>query len=124
MIFAPALRNRTFVAPRHFDRGFERFVNDAFVGAHRAPDVQEEERSWTLSLDVPGISREQLNIGIEGALVRIETVAEAARTFKAAYRLPQDIDASASEARLEHGVLTLKLGKLAPESKTVQLAIQ
>lgn len=124
MFFAPALRNRAFVAPRHFDRNFERFVNDAFVGARRSLDVQEDDKGWTLRLDVPGIAREQLSIGIEGAVVRIETQAEAARQYKAAYELPQDIDVAASEAKLENGVLTLKLAKLAPVNKTVALTIQ
>lgn len=124
MFFAPALRNRAFVAPRHFDRNFERFVNDAFVGARRSLDVQEDDKGWTLRLDVPGIAREQLSIGIEGAVVRIETQAEAARQYKAAYELPQDIDVAASEAKLENGVLTLKLAKLAPVNKTVALTVQ
>lgn len=124
MFFAPALRNRAFVAPRHFDRHFERFVNDAFVGARRSLDVQEDDKGWTLRLDVPGIAREQLSIGIEGAVVRIETQAEAARQYKAAYELPQDIDVAASEAKLENGVLTLKLAKLAPVNKTVALTVQ
>ena len=124
MFFAPALRSRAFVAPRHFDRNFERFVNDAFVGARRNVDVQEDEKGWTLRLDVPGIAREQLSIGIEGAVVRIETLDEAARQYKAAYELPQDIDAAASEAKLEHGVLTLKLARMAPVNKVVALTVQ
>jgi HSP20 family protein len=37
--------------------------------------------------------------------------------------LPQDIDVSASEAKLENGVLTLKLGKLVPVSQASQLQI-
>lgn len=124
MFFAPALRSRAFVAPRAFDRHVERFVNEAFAGARRSLDVQEDEQGWTLRLDVPGVAREQLSIGIEGAVVRIETQAEAPRSFKAAYQLPQDIDTTTSEAKLENGVLTLKLGKLAPVSKVVPLAVQ
>lgn len=124
MFFAPALRSRAFVAPRSFDRNFERFVNEAFVGARRSLDVQEDDKGWTLSLDVPGIAREQLNIGIEGAVVRIETLADAARQYKAAYELPQEIDAAASQARLENGVLVLTLARLAPVNKTVSLTIQ
>lgn len=124
MFFAPALRSRAFVSPRAFDRSFERFVNEAFVGARGALDVQEDDKAWTLRLDVPGIAREQLSIGIEGAVVRIETQAEAPRQYKAAYQLPLDIDAAASEAKLENGVLTLKLAKLAPVSKVVALNVQ
>ena len=52
------------------------------------------------------MAREQLTIGIEGQVVRIETQADAARQYKAAYELPQDIDAAASAAKLENGVLT------------------
>ena len=45
------------------------------------------------------------------------------RQYKAACELPQDIDVAKSEARLENGVLTLKLVKGQPESKAVKLAI-
>ena len=122
MFFAPTLRTARF-APRSYDRAFERFVNDAFAGNRRSPLVEQDDKSWTLSLDVPGLSREDLSIGIEGAVVRIDSKAEAKRQFKAAYELPQDIDAAASEARLENGVLTLKLGKLVPVSQATQLRI-
>lgn len=123
MFFAPALRSRAFVSPRAFDRNFERFVNDTFDSARRSLNVEQDDKAWTLRLDVPGVAREDLQIGIEGAVVRIETRAEAPRQFKAAYELPQDIDAAASEAKLENGVLTLRLAKLEPISKVVNLAI-
>ena len=122
MIFVPAVRSRTFV-PRSHDRSLERLVGEAFAGARRSLDVEQDDKSWTLSLDVPGLSRDDLAIGIEGAVVRIESKAEARRQFKAAYEMPLDIDVAASEAKLENGVLTLKLGKLLPVSKVAQLAI-
>ena len=56
-------------------------------------------------------------------MVRIESKPEAKRQIKAAYELPQDIDGAASEAKLENGVLSLKLGKLIPVSNVAQLAI-
>jgi len=58
-----------------------------------------------------------------GNIIRIETLPEAKRQYKTAYELPQDIDVSASEAKLENGVLTLKLVKVQPADKTVKLAI-
>jgi len=122
MFFAPAIRTARF-APRSFDRSLERFFNDAFTGAQRSVNVEQDEKSWTLTLDVPGLSRDDLTIGIEGAVVRIESKAEAKRQIKAAYELPQEIDAAASEAKLENGVLTLKLGKRVPVSNVAQLAI-
>jgi HSP20 family protein len=122
MFFAPAVRTTRFI-PRSYDRSLERFVSEAFSGAQRSLSVEQDDKAWTLSLDVPGLAREDLTIGIEGAVVRIETKAEAKRQVKAAYELPQDIDVAASEAKLENGVLTLKLGKRVPVSNVAQLAI-
>ncbi len=122
MFFAPAIRTARYV-PRSHDRSLERFVNDAFSAASRSLNVEQDEKTWTMTLDVPGLSREDLTVGIEGTVVRIESKAEAKRQFKAAYELPQDIDAAASEAKLENGVLTLKLGKLVPVSNVAHLSI-
>ena len=123
MFFAPAVRTARFV-PRSFDRSFERFVNDAFSNVpQRSLSIAQDDTSWTLSLDVPGLSRDDLSIGIEGAVVRIESKADAKRQLKAAYELPQDIDTATSEAKLENGVLTLKLGKRAPASNVHALTI-
>ena len=123
MFFAPEFRTAHFV-PRASDRNFERFVNGALLsGPQSAPDVEQDEKSWTLSLDVPGVSRDELSIGIEGVFVRIESKPEAKRRVKKVYELPQEIDAAASEAKLENGVLTLKLGKLVPINRVHQLSI-
>jgi len=124
MFFAPTVRTRSY-SPRAFDRSFERFFNDAFAyaPAARSLKLEQDDKSWTLSLDVPGLSREDLSIGIEGAVVRIESKAEAKRQYKASYELPLEIDAATSEAKLENGVLTLKLGKKVPVSNVAQLAI-
>lgn len=122
MFFAPALGTTRYV-PRAFDRSLERFVNDAFAGAHRSLHIEQDDKSWTLRLDVPGLSREELTVGIEAAVVRIESKADAKRQLKAAYELPQDIDAATSQARLENGVLTLQLGKLLPVNNATQLSI-
>ncbi|MCW5650198.1 MAG: Hsp20/alpha crystallin family protein [Ramlibacter sp.] len=124
MFFAPIVRTRS-AAPafRSFDRSFERFINEALVTPQRQVNVEQDDKAWTVTLDVPGLARDDLSIGIEGPVVRIESRAEAKRQIKAAYELPQDIDASASSAKLENGVLILTLAKLAPASKVTPLAI-
>jgi HSP20 family protein len=126
MFFAPVLRTRA-VSPafRSFDRSFERFVNDAFFSdAARGFNVEQDDKAWTVSLDMPGVARDDLAVTIEGSIVRIETKAEARRQFKAAYELPQDIDAGASGAKLENGVLTLTLAKQVPVSNARQIEIK
>ncbi len=90
----------------------------------RGFDVQQDDKAWTVTLDVPGVGREDLAINIEGSIVRIETGAQAKRAFKAAYELPQDIDADASAAKLENGVLTLTLAKKVPVSTARQIEVK
>jgi len=124
MFFATAASpvRRPVYAPS--GRTMERFLQDALVSARdQACAYTQDDTSFTLSLDMPGISKEQLGITIEGAVVRIQTKQEASRTYRAAYELPQDVDANASEARLEHGVLTLKLAKKIPVSTATELPV-
>jgi HSP20 family protein len=126
MFFAPVVRTRAMSpAFRSFDRSFERFVNDAFfTNATRGFNVEQDDKAWTVTLDMPGVAREDLSINIEGSIVRIETGAQAKRAFKAAFELPQDIDAETSAAKLENGVLTLTLAKKAPASSARQIEIK
>jgi HSP20 family molecular chaperone IbpA len=128
MFFAtsqPAVR-RSAYAPAM--RSLDRFLDQALAApaatanAGRAA-IQADEQSWTLSVDVPGVTREQLTIGIEGPVVRIEALADAPRPYKQAYELPQDIDATASTAKLENGVLTLTLAKKQPVSNVTKITI-
>jgi len=126
MFFAPVVRTRAASpAFRSFDRSFERFVNDAFYGtATTGVNVEQDDKAWTVTLDLPGVAREDLAINIEGAVARIETKQEAKRQFKAAYELPQDIDAEATTAKLENGVLTLSLAKKQPVSNVRQIEVE
>ncbi|MEO8856880.1 MAG: Hsp20/alpha crystallin family protein [Burkholderiaceae bacterium] len=117
---APALGYRQGYAPT--GRSLERFLNQA-VQTGRNVGVEQDDKSVTLTFDVPGITREQLSIGIEGNVVRLQTKEDAKRQYKAAYELAADIDAATSEAKLENGVLTLKLAKVVPVSKVTELTI-
>lgn len=125
MFFAPALRTRAYVPARSFDRSFERFLADAFfTPAASGVKVQQNDEAWTVTLDVPGISREQLTIDVDGAVVRVQTVQDAPRQYKAAYELPANIDAEATSAKLENGVLTLTLGKKKPVVTARQIEVK
>jgi HSP20 family protein len=120
MFYAPALRTRAYVPARGYDRSFERFLNDSVQGLK----FEQTDEAWTVALDVPGVTREQLTIDVDGAVVRIQTVADAPRKVKAAYELPADIDAEATSAKLENGVLTLTLGKKKPVVTSRQIEVK
>ena len=107
----------------------EKFLNDTFSSlsdtvASRSASVEDLENAYSLQLDVPGLAKEQLDIGIEGDVVRVSSKADAARSVKAAWRFPLEIDAANSTAKLENGVLTLTLGKKIPVSNVAPLTIQ
>jgi HSP20 family protein len=119
MLFAPALHTH-----RAFDRSFERFLTDSvFQPVAHAAKVEQNEQAWTLSLDVPGVTREQLAIDVDGAVVSVKTVEGAPRQYRAAYEFPAEIDAEATSAKLENGVLTLTVGKKKPVVTTRQIAV-
>jgi HSP20 family molecular chaperone IbpA len=116
MFFAPALRSNAVMTPNRTgsDFGLERFMRDTFGGMLPAfHDVEEDDQSWTVQIDVPGVPREQLRVQISGTTLEVETDKECKRQLRAVYELPADIDAERTEARLQDGVLTLKLAKAA-----------
>ena len=106
-------------------RTLERFMDEALrVNTKQAVAYTQDETSFTLTLDMPGIAKDQVSIAIEGAVVRISSKEGAPRRYNAAYELPLEIDTATSEAKLEHGVLTLKLVKKVPVSNAAELQIQ
>ena len=127
MLFSPMMTRRAACAPRPADMALQRFLLDALPAApaSRAPDytVAQNDQATTLQLDVPGLAREQLQITIEGAQVQVKNTEGAPRLVNRAWELPTAIDAAASTARLENGVLTLVLAKQPPVSKAVELTV-
>ncbi|MBV2218791.1 MAG: Hsp20/alpha crystallin family protein, partial [Diaphorobacter sp.] len=78
MIFAPVIRHATYVAPRVGDAALQRFLHHITAPAAAPHDaratgvnVQQDDKAITVQLDVPGLSREQLAVTIEGNQVRV-----------------------------------------------------
>lgn len=125
MFFATATPTdfqRQFFVPAA--RSLERWLDATQSVNHPTPcSVSQDDSSYTLTLDVPGVARDQLSIGIEGNVVRIESQPGAPRQYQQVCELPQDIDVASSDAKLENGVLTLKLVKLVSVSKATKLTV-
>ena len=130
MIFAPVIRRAAYAnAPRSADLALQRFLMGALETPARASTstagciVTQDDKATTLQLDVPGLAREQLQISIEGNVVKLQSVAGAPRQVQRAWELADEIDATASTAKLENGVLTLTLARMVPTEKSVQLVV-
>lgn len=129
MIFAPVIRRAAYAqVPRSADLALQRFLMGTLAQPTAARSagcaVTQDEKATTLQLDVPGLSREQLQISIDGNVVRLQSVEGAPRQVQRAWELAAEIDAAHSTAKLENGVLTLTLAKVEPASKATTLSIQ
>ena len=85
--------------------------------------LQEDDKTYSFSLDLPGVAKEHLRIQIEDTVLRVETLEGAPRSYRAVYEFAQEIDGASSQARMEHGVLQLSLTKKLPVNKATELSI-
>lgn len=109
------------------DASLQRFMQAATSAAQQLNgdfQVTQSDEATVLSIDVPGLSREQLQLRIEDHMVHLHSVEGAPRQVRRSWELPHEIDAAASSAKLDLGVLTLTLQRRKPIDKTVTLNIQ
>ena len=105
--------------------GLERFLQEVARPQHTPPtQFEQDENQYRLSMDMPGVSRDQLVVQIEAQMVQINTTAEAKRNYKAQFELPMPVDAASSTAKLENGILNLVLVKKLPQSNAQALPVQ
>jgi HSP20 family molecular chaperone IbpA len=120
----PTLRRALYANAGAASRPGVNWFESSTARPGQAATVVQDEVSYTLSFDVPGVTREQLSVGIDENVVRLTTVEDAPRQYRFAFELPQAIDPTQSAAKLELGVLTLKLAKVVPVNRVAELVIQ
>lgn len=96
-------------------------------------DVAEKNGAYTITAELPGVKKEDIQVTIDGAEVTLaaevkrekevthdERVLHAERTFgkvSRSFSLPQEVDEAKAEARFRDGVLELTLPKKAAETR-------
>ena len=102
-------------------------------------DVKETDKDFTVQADMPGVSKEDIHVSVEGSIVtlRAEIRQEDRQTegekvlrteryhgeVSRSFQLPADIDEANAKARYDNGVLCLTLPKKvsnAPQRLTVE----
>ena len=120
---------RGFFRPVRMDRDMPQFKMD----------VKEDDKSYTVHADLPGVKKEDIHITIEGNTVSIsaesrseteqkegEKVLKRERTYGKVMRsfsLASDVDEATASAKYNEGVLELVLPKKAA-SASKRLAVQ
>lgn len=90
-------------------------------------DVSEDEKSYVVKADIPGMSKDDIKVEIEGSQISISAETKRAKEEKQGnvvirserylgtqyrrFSLGNEIDASKAEAKYENGVLQLSLPK-------------
>ena len=118
---------------RYHDRVFRTaYVPTATRRAAAVPavDVRETESEFAISIEVPGISRENISVEIDRNELTVRGERKVAEdesqsdrrverfrgSFSRSFSLPEIADADSIEATLHDGVLELKVPKRAPKS--------
>ncbi len=102
-------------------------------------DVTEDDKSYTVHAEVPGVAKDDIHVTIEGNQVTLgaevkrekdvkdgERVLRSERYYGSVFRsftLPVEVDESSSQAKYDKGVLELKLAKK-PASAGKRLSVQ
>jgi HSP20 family protein len=133
---------------RDLDALFGRFFSEApqnLSGMGPAADGVKDQDGWRLSLALPGVAPEHIDVEVTGRTVRVraerarETQGEAYLTelpygrFEREFTLPDEIDAEGVRASYRYGMLELmlplkegakprKIAVTAPETKQLQAA--
>ena len=131
MFLVPVSRRGSDLS-RLFDETFDRiFQTTGMTGpvdaTSPALDVSETDRGWTVQMDLPGVSKEDVKVSIEGRLISIEAslrrteaqeegrrvlVRERQATrYARSLTLPAEIDQASSSAKMDNGVLELNLAR-------------
>jgi HSP20 family molecular chaperone IbpA len=83
----------------------------AFMGTQPANftgDVQKTEDGWNVEIPVPGYKPDQIDVTVEDRVLTVTGKTER-RSFQRSILLPEEVNAEAIEAKVEHGMLTLAL---------------
>lgn len=87
--------------------------------------VTENEDHFSMSLDIPGIRKNELKIEILGQVLSVTGESQRdkiTRSFKRSFTLPEAVDVNKIEAKFEDGVLDLRLPKLeAAKSRFIEI---
>lgn len=119
-----------------FERSIESILNDGFFNSFDT-NLQDLGDKYVVQVAVPGMSKEHLNIQLNGNVLRIQgekqwkngmpaqQVVEFSNTrYSRSFILPEDTDHDAISAECKNGLLTLHLGKHINGRRPTQIQIK
>lgn len=95
-------------------------VDDAGFGSETHVDVHTEEDGVELIADLPGVSKEDINLQCDGEILTI-SAASTRREYDERVRLPVRVDEHSASARFNNGVLQVEFDR-ADDSASIDLS--
>lgn len=118
-------------------QGLRRVEGEKGTSLYPAVDIFEEETAFSLSFDLPGFKPEDVHVELDERVLKVSgerrreqesqdgyrRVERVYGSFERRFRLPQNVDVDALEAKLDAGVLTVRLPKReAPTARRIEIA--
>lgn len=145
MVYRTAIAAPAVSLRREIDRLFDDTLSA--LGANAATrvnewmppvDIRESENELTLTLEIPGIAPENIQITTDNGVLTVSgekteerkegeqrqyhLVERSYGTFSRTFRMPKNLDESKIEATFEHGVLTVHIPKAAiPQPRKIEV---
>ena len=105
-----------------FSTMLERMFDDTIYSASRSFLIEENDDAYSLTLELPGYKQSHLDITVAEDVMTIKANKDKA-SFERSFTLPSGVDVDKIEAKLEDGVLSVKLPK-SLNSKPRKIAIK
>jgi HSP20 family protein len=100
--------------------GFDPFANFRSTWAFDY-DVTRTESGYEIEVPVPGYSPSQIEVTYKDGILAVNGKNER-RTFSRSFTIPEDVEADATEARVENGMLVLSLRRR-PEAQAKKIQV-
>jgi HSP20 family protein len=131
----------------NFDRYFESFFGDSWLGSTGRPltrlpavDVRESEKAYILEMELPGYEEKNIEVHVDGGSLTIESKGEDIKeekeqkeqkkeegtyilrerrlnAFSRSFKLPENANPEAISASFKDGILRLEISKRAEAKK-------
>jgi HSP20 family molecular chaperone IbpA len=85
--------------------------------------LREDDNTFIISIPVPGLSRQDLRVDLNGRLLKISSRGLVKRTsVNYSFVLPDGVDVDSIQAKCRHGLLTVQIQKLKHERKIIKVS--
>jgi len=100
----------------------DNLITDKPRYSNKKVNITENEKSYDISFEIPGFSKEDVNIDLNDGIITISSHVEKSNenyiskeytkdSFERSFYLPEDVDLENIDASMENGILSIILNK-------------